>query len=112
MFRNEITPFDRVNHSVLFQKLAKRGIPGYILRLLMYWYQKQKMCVKWGNLISEHFSISNGVRQGSVISPHLFNIYVDDLSSQLNKLKIGCAMGGLIINHLLYADDIVLISPS
>ena len=70
------------------------------------------MCIKWGSLTSESFPVSNGVRQGSILSPHFFNVYTDDLSTQLNNLNIGCAMGNMIINHLLYADDIVLISPS
>ena len=70
------------------------------------------MCVKWGSLTSDLFYVSNGVRQGSILSPHFFNVYVDDLSSQLNKLKVGCVLGESIINHLLYADDIALISPS
>ena len=45
--------FDRINHSVLFEKLRKRGICGYLLRILVYWYETQTMCVRWGNLISE-----------------------------------------------------------
>ena len=104
--------FDRVNHTILFEKLEKRGVPSYILRLLIYWYKNQDMCVKWGNSISDSFSVSNGVRQGSIVSPRFFNIYVDDLSVQLNKLSIGCVLGTFIVNHLLYADDLILISPS
>ena len=41
-----------------------------------------------------------------------FNVYMDDLSVRLNELRIGCMVGALLINHLLYADDLVLISPS
>ena len=104
--------FDRVNHSILFEKLAKRGVPVYILRLLIFWYQHQNKCVKWGSLTSELFTVSNGVRQGGILSPHFFNVYDVDLSTKLNKLKVGCVMGEFIINHLLYADDIVLVSPS
>ena len=104
--------FDRVNHSILFEKLSKRGVPGYILRLLIYWYQNQTMCVQWGSTLSDSFTVTNGVRQGSILSSHFFSIYVDDLSMQLNNLNIGCVIGNTIINHLLYADDIVLLSPS
>ena len=104
--------FDRVNHSLLFEKLAKRGIPIYILRILTYWYENQRLCVRWGETISEFFKVTNGVRQGSILSSYFFNVYVDDLSVRLNDLKIGCMVGALIINHLLYADDLVLISPS
>ena len=70
------------------------------------------MCIRWGSKTSEKFHVSNGVRQGSILSPHLFKVYVDDLSIILNKLQIGCSTADIIINHLMYADDIVLLSPS
>ncbi|XP_024116673.2 uncharacterized protein LOC112138347 [Oryzias melastigma] len=104
--------FDRVNHWKLFRKMEKRGVPKCFVRILSYWYAQQSMQVKWGNLVSEPFKISNGVRQGSILSPLLFNLYVDELSLKLNACHTGCVAGDLIINHLMYADDIVLLSPS
>ena len=104
--------FDRVNHSLLFDKLLKRGFPGYIVRLLVFWYTNQKMCDRWGNVYSDYFGVSNGVRQGGILSPLLFNLYMDDLSDRLNKLKIGCCINGTVVNHIMYADDLVLIAPS
>ena len=82
--------FDRVKHSVLFDKLVQRGVPGYIMRILCYWYAHQTMCVRWGSSISSSFRVSNGVRQGGILSPHLFNVYVDDLSQILNRCRTGC----------------------
>ena len=43
--------FDRVNHSVLFEKLKCRGVPGYLLRILVFWYENQTMCVRWGKML-------------------------------------------------------------
>lgn len=68
--------------------------------------------VRWGSTCSESFTLKNGVRQGGIISPYLFNIYVDDLSLALNERKVGLHAGSKLINHIMYADDLVLMSPS
>lgn len=103
--------FDRVNHSTLFSKLMYRGMPPVLLRLLKNWYQNQTLQVLWCNKLSVSFTVSNGVREGGVLSPYLFNIYNDDLSIKLSECNVGCAIGTTFINHLFYADDMVLIAP-
>ena len=104
--------FDRLNFWVLFDKLLKRGMPVIVVRILIYWYTSQNFYVQWGSSVNEAFKSSNGTRQGGVISPHFFNVYVDDLSSAVNDLNVGCFINHLCINHLMYADDTVLIAPS
>ena len=104
--------FDRVNHSLLFDKLCARGVPFYLIRLLVYWYEHQRMCVRWGGVYSSSFTATNGVRQGGILSPYLFNVYVDDLSVKRNSCHAGCYYSGGCINHLMYADDLVIMSPS
>ena len=47
--------------------------------------------------------------QGGILSPFLFNVYMDDLSVNLKKCPTGCIAGGTVVNHLMYADDIVLL---
>ena len=104
--------FDRANHYKHFHKLINRGVPGYLVRILAFWYSNQTMCVRWGSMISKGFKVTNGVRQGGILSPYLFNIYMDDLSQILSKEYAGCKIASTIINHLFYADDIVLMCPS
>ena len=103
--------YDRVSHKNLFNMLVARNVPLIFIRLLAYWYKHQTLAVKWGNCISDHFSVSNGVRQGSVLSPYLFCLYVDKISEHLNKVSVGCKVRNMLINHLFYADDLVLFSP-
>ena len=56
-------------------------------------------------------NVTNGVRQGGILSPQLFNIYIG-LSDILNKSSIGGSIGGKRINHMLYADDLCIVSLS
>ena len=69
------------------------------------------MFVKWGNCDSISFTVTNGVRQGGVLYPKLFTVYMDVLSDQLNNSNIGGNFGGGgIVNHISYADDMCLLS--
>ena len=104
--------FDRVNHWTLFRQLLNRGVPVILIRILLYWYRTQTFCIKWGSTTSEFFNVSNGVRQGGILSPYLFIVYIDDLSNMLNSAGIGCHIHNCCINHVFYADDICVIAPS
>ena len=103
--------FDRVNHTSLFKKLKQRGCPEMYVRLLRFWYCHQYCYVRWGDYVSDSFRVCNGVRQGGILSPYLFNIYVDELSDRLNSYPIG-AYVGMFSNHIMYADDLVLYAPT
>ena len=81
------------------------------MQLLVKWYETQKLHVLWGNTLSEGFSVTNGVGQGGILSPYLFNIYTDELSEKLDLSGVGCRYLGSV-NHLCYADDMVLLSPT
>ena len=104
--------FDRVSHGKLFQKLLYRGAPYYIVAILKTWYDHQRLFVVWGSCISSSFGMSNGIRQGSLISPHLFNIYIDELNHILSNSKLGCHIGNSSCNNFAYADDLAILAPS
>ena len=111
-FLDASTAFDKINHYTLFRKLLDRKTPILLVRILLFCYTKQTMCVKWGNCMSDYFYVSNGVRQGGILSPKLYTVYVDDLSYYLVKSQIGCQIDNVCVNHVMYADDICLMAPS
>jgi len=66
--------------------------------------------VRWNNVLSKPYKLLSGVRQGGFLSPILFSVYVNDL---LNKFKkYGCMFKGISVSAIMYADDIILMSPS
>ena len=104
--------FDRINHWYLFKKLLVKGLPVFLVWMLVYWFTKQEFCVRWGCVTSAFFTVSNGLRQGGILSAKFFNVYFDELSSILNNSGIGCSMSGMVINHFMYADDMAAVAPS
>ena len=85
--------FDKVNHYILFKKLTECNVPEIFVKLLANWYSSQLLCVRWGTTYSKFFTVSNGVRQGSILGPFLFAVYMNQLSQTLNKLNVGCFIG-------------------
>ena len=63
-------------------------------------------------MYSGFFTGLNGVKQGGVISPVLFCLYIDNLLIQLAQSGVGCHIGNIFVGALAYADDIVLVAPS
>ena len=104
--------FDRVDHALLFEKLLQRNLPPAVTRLLLSWYISQQLKVRWFNNFSEPFNTSNGVRQGGVLSPILFTIYIDDLLSALECNGVGCFWKHHFVGAVCYADDVALLAPS
>ena len=104
--------FDRVNYCKLFRLLVKRGLPSCIVRTLINMYTGNLICVSSAGITSDYFNALNGVKQGGVISPVLFCIYIDDLLLSLSSSGCGCYIGFNFTGALAYADDIVLVSPT
>ena len=104
--------FDKLNHYGLFLKLTDRSIPRTLLAVLEHWLSISVTCVRWCDHFSGFFSVICGVRQGGVLSPILFAIYVDDIVKKINMSDLGCRLGLKRIAVILYADDILLLAPS
>ena len=104
--------FDKIDFIKLFEKLVKRGLSPIIIRLILNMYVCQKFQIKWNNVISNMFEVSNGVRQGGVMSPILFGIYIDELLLELKRKGIGCHVGHYFCGSFGYADDIILLCPT
>ena len=103
--------FDMCRFSTLFQKLVTAGVPPVVIRVLAFVYEEQFAWVKWGQARSKQFRILNGTRQGSVLSPSLWALYMDELIKRLRKLGVGCYIGGIYYGVVIFADDVALLAP-
>jgi hypothetical protein len=104
--------FDRVNYWKLFNKLLDDNVSYDVVALLSFWYSHQHVNVKWRAVLSDSFCINNGTRQGGILSPYLFIRHIRETISAVVNTRIGCNIGGVMLNILAYADDIVLLAPS
>ena len=112
LFLDASKAFDRLNFIKLFSKLLNKKMCPITVRLLLNMYLNQKIQVKWNGILSEPFNVSNGVRQGGVLSPLFFSIYIDELLIKLKKSGFGCTIGSYYFGALGYADDVVLLCPT
>lgn len=63
-------------------------------------------------VFSNFFHVTCGIRQGGVLSPYLFDVYIDSVISKVQESRIGCRLGLLCYSIILFAGDMLLLSPS
>ena len=105
--------YDRISRSLLWNKLNNMGVSNKFLTALQSLYTDVKCCVNVNGHKSDWFPVSVGLKQGCLISPLLFNLYINDLVDEIKSLKCGVDIDEEDnIDILLYADDIALIAKS
>ena len=105
--------FDSICINGMWLKLYKSGISGKILRIVRDMYSKVKSCVKHCSSYSDFFSYAVGLRQGEVMSPLLFSIFVEDLELFLqNDIECGIQIDDILLILLLFADDMAIVGKS
>ena len=105
--------FDYVDHSKLWKILKEMGIPDHLTCLLRNLYARQEATVRTGHGTTDWFQIE-GVRQGCILSPWLFNLYAEYImrNAGLEEVQAGIKIARRNINNLRYADDTTLMAES
>ena len=104
--------YDRINRDLLFLKLQKSGIRGTFYRNIKAMYNSISYHVKVRGGTLDPITSLLGLKQGGVLSPLLFNIFIDDMKNIFNESCDPVKMLESPLSHLLYADDLVLMSTS
>ncbi|KAK6191131.1 hypothetical protein SNE40_002872 [Patella caerulea] len=102
--------FDNVDRECLWFQLLKFRVNGKILNALRSLYNNTKCAVNVNNHLTDWFDVTLGVKQGCLLSPSLFAIYINDLAQEIKNLNLGIDIDGFNLSILLYADDIVLLA--
>ena len=102
--------FDRMWRDGLFKKLMN-NIEQPIWRALYNYYSSSKGRVKINNELSEEFTIKEGVKQGGILSPYLFNYFMNELLNESDKSNIGATINNINVSLISYCDDLVILSP-
>jgi hypothetical protein len=104
--------YDCIDRSLLFTKLQDLGINGQMYRALVSLYKNVESCVRLNGLRTNWFAVNCGLKQGCLLSPLLFNLFINDLVTLITSLDMGIDIGDEKLSILLYADDIVLLAET
>ena len=103
---------DSVPRDILLKKLLGFGVSGNFFNILKHIYTTDRACVKSGGQRSAFCDVDIGVRQGCVLSPLLFNLFLTDLAKKFEAMDGKIELNKTGINSLFWADDLVIFAKS
>ena len=104
--------FDVVWHDGLFRKLYHSGLPADVWQILKDLQTNAPTKVKWKSVLSDSFTVQQGIRQGAKLSPLLYKSFNNGILDALDQNKIGAQIGTTYVGAPTVADDIALLSTN
>ena len=104
--------FDSVWRAGLIYKLIKYGMDLQYVNLIKCMYSETQQALKINNLMTRPFKTHRGVRQGCILSPRLFNLFINDIPDLFDGTCSPVQLNNTKINCLMYADDLVILSET
>ena len=107
-------PFDFVDHNKLWKILKEMGIPDHLTCFLRNLYASQEATIRNGHGTTDWLQVREGVHQGCILSPCLFNLYAEYImrNTGLDEAQDGIKIAGRNIKNLRYADNTTLMAES
>ena len=104
--------FDRVKPNKLFSALFSNNFPSCCIKLIINWYFKRSVSIRWNGFYSRACNVYNGVRQGSVLSRMIFNLYDNKIITCLTTSVAGCYFVICYVSYVMHTDELLLLSGS
>ena len=104
--------FDKINYKILVHKLHKTNLPKPIVNILDYMLNNTFVNSRCNDVVTDHWKVSNGARQGGCLSPLLFSFYINDMIHEISSMNTGCLLAGIRTNIICFADDMFLLGPT
>ena len=104
--------YDTINRTKLWRRLGSTGFCGKLFRAVKSLYSSVSSCIRLNDLHTDWFEVNSGLRQGCILSPLIFNLYINDLAIYLKSFGIDVNCDDDNVCILMYADDIVLLAET
>ena len=105
--------FKSLNRDLLWYKLKHfYGAEDKFLSIFQGTCEEVLSCVRVNKELSDWFSVESGVKQGCILSPMLFGLFINDLAHHMNELDVGLSSGVFLLAMLMFADDIAIIAEN
>jgi len=101
--------YDTIDRKALWFKLSRMGVSTKLLTIIKNLYEGTEAGVWCREGVTGSFKTEMGLKQGCILSPILFSLFINDLPEFLEG---GCEFGGFRVNTLMYADDLVLLAST